>query len=254
MGALIRYFVRYNLVGDLVMLAILAAGWVGLGSTRSNFFPVTESKTIQIQVVYPGASPAEIEEGIVAKIEENLQGIAGLDQVKSICSENAGSITVTVLDADETDEILQDVKNAVDRIASFPVGMEPPTVFKQEAIGVAITFAVTGVDDLRALKTEARRIEQDLRALDGISQVALSGFPGEEIEVAIRADKLTELNMTLAEVSAAIRAANVETTGGRLKTAREELIVRGRFRGYDAEALEDIVIRSNVDGRVVSVV
>ena len=251
MGALIRYFVRYNLVGDLVMLAILAAGWVGLGSTRSNFFPVTESKTIQIQVVYPGASPAEIEEGIVAKIEENLQGIAGLDQVKSVCSENAGSITVTVLDAGETDEILQDVKNAVDRIASFPVGMEPPTVFKQEAIGVAITFAVTGVDDLRALKTEARRIEQDLRALDGISQVALSGFPGEEIEVAIRADKLTELNMTLAEVSAAIRAANVETTGGRLKTAREELIVRGRFRGYDAEALEDIVIRSNVDGRVV---
>ncbi|MGB1056836.1 MAG: efflux RND transporter permease subunit [Flavobacteriales bacterium] len=251
MGALIRYFVRYNLVGDLVMLAILAAGWVGLGSTRSNFFPVTESKTIQIQVVYPGASPAEVEEGIVAKIEENLQGIAGLDQVKSVCSENAGSITVTVLDAGETDEILQDVKNAVDRIASFPVGMEPPTVFKQEAIGVAITFAVTGVDDLRALKTEARRIEQDLRALDGISQVALSGFPGEEIEVAIRADKLTELNMTLAEVSAAIRAANVETTGGRLKTAREELIVRGRFRGYDAEALEDIVIRSNVDGRVV---
>jgi multidrug efflux pump subunit AcrB/outer membrane protein TolC len=251
MGALIRYFVRYNLVGDLVMLAILAAGWVGLGSTRSNFFPVTESKTIQIQVVYPGASPAEIEEGIVAKIEENLQGIAGLDQVKSVCSENAGSITVTVLDAGETDEILQDVKNAVDRIASFPVGMEPPTVFKQEAIGVAITFAVTGVDDLRALKTEARRIEQDLRALDGISQVTLSGFPGEEIEVAIHADKLTELNMTLAEVSAAIRAANVETTGGRLKTAREELIVRGRFRGYDAEALEDIVIRSNVDGRVL---
>ena len=96
MGALIRYFVRYNLVGDLVMLAILAAGWVGLGSMRSNFFPVTESKTIQIQVVYPGASPAEIEEGIVAKIEENLQGIAGLDQVKSVCSENAGSITVTV--------------------------------------------------------------------------------------------------------------------------------------------------------------
>ena len=177
MRSLIQLFVKYNLLGDLLVFALLAAGWVGMGGMESNFFPVTESKTIQIQVVYPGASPQEIEEGIVAKIEENLQGIAGLDQVKSVCSENAGSITVSVLDAGETDKALQDVKNAVDRIASFPVGMEPPIVFKQEAIGVAITFALTGVDDLRALKTEGRRIEQDLRALDGISQVSLSGFP-----------------------------------------------------------------------------
>ncbi len=251
MEGLIRFFVKYNLVGDLLMIAILASGWVGLGSIKSNFFPVTESKTIQIQVIYPGASPAEIEEGIVAKIEENLQGIAGLDQVKSVCSENAGSISVTVVNENETDDILQDVKNAVDRIASFPAGMEPPIVFKQESIGVAITFAVTGVDDLRALKREARRIEQDLRALDGISQVELSGFPGEEVEVALRADRLTELNLTIAEVGAAIRAANIETTGGRLKTDREELIVRGRFRGYDAEALEDVVVRAFADGRVV---
>ena len=152
MEGLIRFFVKYNLVGDLLMIAILASGWVGLGSIKSNFFPVTESKVIQIQVIYPGASPAEIEEGIMAKIEENLQGIAGLDQVQSVCSENAGSITVTVVNENETDDILQDVKNAVDRIASFPVGMEPPIVFKQESIGVAITFSVTGDDDLRALK------------------------------------------------------------------------------------------------------
>ena len=251
MEGLIRYFVKYNLVGDLLMIALLVSGWVGLGSIKSNFFPVIESKTIQIQVIYPGASPAEIEEGIVAKIEENLQGIAGLDQVKSVCSENAGNITVAVKNANETDDILQDVKNAVDRIASFPAGMEPPIVFKQESEGVAITFAVTGVDDLRALKREARRIEQDLRALEGISQVSLSGFPGEEIEVAMRADRLTELNMTIAEVGAAIRSANIETTGGRLKTQREELIVRGRFRGYDAEAIEDIVVRAFPDGRVV---
>ena len=71
------------------------------------------------------------------------------------------------MNADETDDILQDVKNAVDRIASFPIGMEPPIVFKREAIGVAITFAVSGLDDLGASQTKARRIEQDLRALEG---------------------------------------------------------------------------------------
>ena len=251
MRSLIQLFVKYAILGDLMVVALLAAGWVGMGGMKSNFFPVIESKTLQIQVVYPGASPAEMEEGIVAKIEENLQGIAGLDQVKSVCSENAASITVTVLDEDETDEILQDVKNAVDRIASFPTGMEPPIVFKQESIGVAITFAITGVEDLRALKAEGRRIEQDLRALDGISQVSLSGFPGEEIEVALRADRLSELDLTIAEVGNAIRAANIETTGGRLKTDREELVLRGRFRGYDADALSGIVLRANAEGGYV---
>ena len=251
MRNLIQYFVRYNLTGDMLMIAILVAGYVGLSNLRSNFFPEVASKTIQIQVVYPGASPEEVEEGIVSKIEENLQGIAGLDQVKSICNENAGNITIEVLDARETDEILQDVKNAVDRIASFPVGMEPPIVFKQDAVGVAFSFAVVGVDDLQVLKQEARRIEQELRAVEGISQIQLSGFPDEEIEIRLRAEQMTELNLTIAEVANAVRAANIETTGGRLKTEAEELIIRGRYRSYEAEALRDIVVRAESSGRVV---
>ncbi len=251
MQGLIRYFVKYNLTGDMLMIAILVAGYVGLTNMRSNFFPEVDSKTISVQVVYPGASPEEIEEGIVAKIEENLQGIAGLDQVKSVCNENAGSITIEVLDARETDEILQDVKNAVDRIASFPVGMEPPIVYKQDAVGVAFTFAVTGIDDLQVLKHEARQIEKELRAVDGISQIALSGFPEEEIEIRLREDALMELGLTIPQVTAAVRAANIEATGGRLKTPSEELIIRGRYREYTAAELQDIVVRADRNGRVV---
>ena len=251
MRSLIQYFVKYNLTGDLLMIAILASGFMGLTKLRSNFFPEVESKTIQVQVVYPGAAPEEIEEGIIAKIEENLKGIAGLDQVKSVCNENAGSITIETISADITDEVLQNVKNAVDRIASFPVGMEPPIVFKQDAIGVAFSFAVTGVDDLQLLKQEARRIELELRSAEGISQVQLSGFPDEEIEIRLRQQQLNELNLTVNEVANAVRAANIEATGGRLKLASEEVIIRGRYREYEAEAMKDIVVRADRDGRVV---
>ena len=251
MRGLMHYFVRYNLVGDLLMIVILASGFIGLSNLRSNFFPESASKTIQVQVVYPGASPEEIEEGIVAKIEENLQGIAGLDQVKSVCNENAGNITILVNKADETDAILQNVKNAVDRIASFPVGMEPPIVFKQDAVGVAFSFAVTGVDDLRILKREARLIEQELRSIPGISQIQLSGFPAEEIEIRLRKDRLNELNISVAEVASAVRNSNIESTGGRLKLPQEEMIIRGRYRAYDTDALTDIVVRGDAEGRVV---
>ena len=251
MRGLIQYFVRYNLTGDLLMIAILAGGFIGLTNTRSNFFPETDSKTIQVQVVYPGASPEEVEEGIIAKIEENLKGIAGIDQVKSVCNENAGNITIAVISEDRTDEVLQNVKNAVDRIPSFPVGMEPPIVFKQDAVGVAISFAVVGVDDLKVLKQEARRIERELRNVEGISRVQLSGFPNEEIEIRLRQDRLSEMNLSIQEVAAAVRNSNLETTGGRLKLRDEEMIIRGRYRTYEAQGLEDIVIRADREGRVV---
>ena len=96
-----------------MMIAIIVAGIVGMTNLRSTFFPEVESKIVSIQVVYPGASPEEIEEGVVAKIEENLQGVADIDIVTSTSTENAASIKVYVLRADKTDQVLQNVKNAV---------------------------------------------------------------------------------------------------------------------------------------------
>jgi multidrug efflux pump subunit AcrB len=251
MRNLIKYFVQYPITGDMLMIALLFSGFVGMANIKSTFFPETPTKVIAIQIIYPGASPQEVEEGIVSKIEDNLKGIAGLDQVKSVCSENSANITVEVLDEDETDEILQDVKNAVDRISSFPVGMEPPVIYKRDAINFAISFAVSGNHDLKTLKEYARIIETQLRQAPEISQIELSGFPDEEIEVQLNEEKLLAYNITVAEIGAAIRAANIETTGGKIKTDREELLIRGRYREYKAEQLADIVVRAEPDGKII---
>ena len=251
MRNLIKFFVQHHIVGDLLMLAILVSGLVGMSNLRSNFFPEVDSKIVVIQVVYPGSSPEEIEKGIVAKIEENLQGVANIDLVYSTCTENAGSIVVEVKQANKTDQALQDVKNAVDRISSFPLGMEPPIIFKQDEENIAMILAVSGVDDLHLLKKEARKIETDLRSTNDISQIMLSGFPEEEIEIAVRDDRLSEMGITIAQVAQAVRNTNIETTGGRIKTNSEELIVRGRFKEYSAAELKDIVIRADRDGRII---
>ena len=251
MRQVIKFFVQHHIVGDLLMFAILVSGFVGMSSLRSNFFPEVDSKIVVIQVVYPGSSPEEIEKGIVAKIEENLQGVANIDLVTSTCIENAGSIVVEVKQSNKTDQALQDVKNAVDRIASFPVGMEPPIIFKQDPENVAIILAVSGVEDLYLLKKTARKIEEDLRSSNNISQILLSGFPEEEIEISVRDDRLSELGITVAQVAQAVRNTNIETTGGRIKTDKEELIVRGRFKNYSAEDLNDIVVRADRDGRII---
>ena len=186
---------------------------------KSSFFPLVDSKVINISLTYPGASPFEIEQGIVLKIEDNLKGIVGIDRVLSTSNENAGSIRVEIEKGQDIDRMLQEVKNAVDRVPSYPTGMEPPVVSKQESIRPTISFALSGDGvSLRSLKEIARNIENDMRALEGISQVQISGFPDEEIEIAVREKDLLAFNLSFNEVAQAVSRENILTSGGNIKT------------------------------------
>ena len=123
MRGIVEYFIKNEIAGNILMILLFILGLFGLSQMKTTFFPEVESRNISIQAIYPGASPEEIEEGIVSKIEENLKGLTGLERVTSISSENSASITVEVLKGYDTDIVLQDVKNAVDRVSSFPVSM-----------------------------------------------------------------------------------------------------------------------------------
>jgi len=168
---------------------------------NSTFFPERTSKYINIQAVFPGASPEEVEEGIVSKIEENLKSITGVERITSTSGENLGSVTVEAAKGYDVDLVLTDVKNAVDRINSFPAAMEPPTVYKRENLSFVISFALSGNVDLRSLKQFGRKAEDDLRVMDGISKIEISGFPDEEIEIAFREQDLQSYQLTFAEAT-----------------------------------------------------
>ncbi|MCP9237379.1 efflux RND transporter permease subunit [Lewinella sp. JB7] len=249
MKAFISYFIKYPVAANLLMFGLLIMGGLSLLQMKSTFFPEFPSRVINIQVIYPGASPEEVEEGIVNKIEENLKGLTGVERYTSVSSENSGRITVEVLKGYDTDLILQDVKNEVDRINSFPVGMEPPVIFKQEQLGRAITFALSGENvNLNALKVAARQVEDDLLAMEGLSKVELSGFPDEEIEIAFREADLQAYGLTFQEAADAVRRTNVDITGGTVKGLDEELLLRARNKEYYADGLKDIVVKTTPNG------
>ena len=234
------------------MICTAVFGYFGLQDTNSSYFPLDDSKLIFINITYPGASPAEIEEGVVLKIEDNLRGLVDIDRVTSASRENAATITVEIVEGAEIDIILANVKNAVDRVPSFPTDMEPPVISKQENINNAITFTVSGEGlPLITLKEEARKIEDDLRTLQDISQIELSGFPAEEIEIAVKEDKLLAFNLTFSEVAAAVRNTNLLTTGGNIKTETEEYLIRASNRSYYGDGLDFIVVKSTSSGQIV---
>jgi len=252
MKKIISYFIKYPTSTNVFIFAFVIFGTIALFSLQSSFFPLSESHIINIQVIYPGASPQEVEEGIVLKIENNLRGVSGLERVTSVSSENSASITVEVQKDYSVSIALEDVKNAVNRISSFPVSMEPPVIFKRENLNPVTTFAVSGDNiSLKALKEIARRIEDELRSIDGISKVELKGFPDEEIEIALNENSLRTYNLTFDQVALAVKKANIDITGGKIKTDYEEYLIRGRYKNYNSFDIDNIIVRSDVNGNTI---
>ena len=252
MKKIITYFIKYPVAVNVMILAFIIFGSVGAFSMKSSFFPLVDSQLIRISLVYPGASPAEMEEGVVLKIEDNLKGIVGVERVTSISRENAASVNVEVEKGKNIDVVLSDVKNAVDRVPSFPSGMEPPVIAKVESIRPTISFTVSGDNiSLKSLKQYARSIENDIRGIDGISQVALSGFPDEEIEIAVRENDLRAYNLSFTEVSTAIRSSNLLITGGNIKTAEEDYLIRASNRSYYGVELQNLIVRTETSGNII---
>ncbi len=251
MRQMIGYFIQYPIVANILLVLVIIFGYFGLNSLNSTFFPESESDVISVNATYPGAAPEEVEKGIVLKIEDNLEGLTGIDQITSTSRENRGVVTVEVKKGYDTDFILQDVKNAIDRIASFPTGMESIEVFKEESASEAIRFSISGDVNLKTLKRYARNIEDDLRAVEGISKISIRGYPEEEIEISIEEEALRAYNLTFREVGQAVRNANLELTGGTIKGEQEEMLIRAKSKEYYAEDLRNIVVKSGDQEQLV---
>ena len=252
MRKIISYFIKFPVAVNVVIIAFIVFGAAGVLHMKSSFFPLVDSQLIQINLVYPGASPIEMEEGVVLKIEDNLKGIVGVERVTSVSRENSATIRVEVEKGKNVDIVLTDVKNAVDRVPSFPTGMEPPVIAKVESIRPTISFSVSGQNvSLKSLKQYARNIENDIRGIEGISQIVISGFPEEEIEIAVRENDLRAFNLSFTEVANAVRNSNLLITGGNIKTSSEDYLIRARNRSYYGVELQNIIVRTQQNGTII---
>ena len=252
MKKIITYFIKYPVAVNVIILAFFVFGILGAISMKSSFFPLVDSQLIRISLAYPGASPAEMEEGVVLKIEDNLKGIVGVERVTSVSRENSASVNVEVEKGKNIDVVLSDVKNAVDRVASFPSGMEPPVIAKVENNRPTISFTISGENvSLKALKQYARNVENDIRGIEGISQVAVSGYPDEEIEIAVRENDLRAYNLSITEVANAVRNSNILITGGNIKTEDEDYLIRASNRSYYGIELQNLIVRTEINGNII---
>jgi multidrug efflux pump subunit AcrB len=255
MKKIISYFIKFPLAVNLIMILVAIFGLISLLGIQRNFFPNVPTRNIYVDILYPGASPEEVEEGAILKIEENLKGLKGMDRMTSISRENTGTVTIEMLKGTNMDEALTEVKNAVERIASFPSAIESVVTYKHDDVNPAMSFVITGKEgntlSLKQLKKIARKVEHDLFKMDGISKVTIGGYPNEEVAILLNEEKLEAYQLTFAQIAKAVASSNLIMTGGSVKDGEEEFFIRVRNKAYQSEGIENVVIRTTPGGGVI---
>ena len=257
MKRLIAYFIKFPIWANALIVITGIVGVLSLFLMPKSFFPEMNPNRVYITVSYPGASPKEIEEGITTRIEESLNGIQGVKEITSKSTENVSDITITGIEGIDVDEMLQDVKNAVDGISQFPAGAEKPIVYAQTSRGmggmsnVVGFYSLYGPYNLWELKKMAEKIERELLSSKEISQIDVVGYPPVIISVDIRENDLLKYGLNFNIISNVIRMSNIDLSGGSVKTNEEEIIIRSMNRSTDPDKVKEIVIFAKPNGDVV---
>lgn len=251
MRSTISYFIRYPIWTNVIILIIVLLGIFSTINIKKRYFPAADPNRINIQVAYPGASPEELEEGVVIKIEEAIKGIEGIEEFTSTSSENSGSVVVNVLPGYNAELVLTEVKNAVDQINSFPVSAEKPVVYNAKPRLEAVDMIIVGETDLMALKKYAEGIKDDILMSDAISQAEITGFPAVEISIEVSEETLRRFDLTFDQLGNAIRLNNRDISSGSVKSENEEVLIRARSKRDDIDGIGNIIVRTNDDGSIL---
>ena len=247
MKNIIRWFITNSVAANLLMVFILIAGFFTLSRLRMEVFPDITIPIINVSVIYPGASPEDIEESICVKVEEQVQGINGLKRITSSSNEGYGSINIEVENGYDIDEVKDEVKSQVDAITSFPEGAEKPTVRSFDGQPEVITIAVHGEVDEVSLLNIAEKIRDEVSELPSITQTRLGKKP-REISIEVSENTLQKYGLSFDYIANRIRSSSMDVPGGAIETYDGEILIRSKGQAYTGGEFGLIPVLSMPDG------
>jgi len=253
MKAVARWSIEHRVTVNLLMVLVIIVGVMSLFRMKREVFPYFSLDMVSIQVFYLGASPEEVEEGIIVKIEEKIQSVEGIKRIVSTAREGAGTVILELNeDVDDVQKVVDEVKTLVDSIDTFPEESETPLVQEVTIKEEAINLAVFGDVSEFALRRVAEKVRDDLLSFKSISQVNLAGIRDYEISVEISEEDLRRYGLTFDQVAAALKTGSLDLPGGVIKTAGGEVLIRSKGQRYTGREFETIPLITLVNGTIVS--
>jgi multidrug efflux pump subunit AcrB len=247
-GGVIAWMAHNPVAANLLMVVCLVGGLLMLGKITQEVFPETTIDVVRVSVSYPGASPEEVEQGLILVIEEAVRGIDGVHEVSSTSGESSGSVNIELLQGQDLQKLADDVESEVSRIGTFPEDADEPEISVVSRRRNVIDLVLYGNAEPATLHELGELVRDQLLSDPGITQVELEGVRPLEISIEIPQENLRRYGLTIDEVAARLRSAAVDLPGGGIKTTTGEILLRMKERRDYGRQFAQLPIITAADG------
>ena len=248
MNRMIDWFARNSVAANLLAVCLIGGGIIAVLNVNSEVFPEISLDRVNIQVLYLGAAPDEVERAVCVRIEEAIQGLDGIKQITSTAAEGMGTVMVELELGADPRRVLDDIKGRVDAIDTFPKETEKPIVRELLARSQVVDLVISGDADEFALKAAAERVRDELSAIPEISQVVVTSARPYEISIEVSEAALRRHGLTFDDVANAVRRSSLDLPGGLVRTDSGEILLRTLGQAYRGEEYENLVLLTRADG------
>lgn len=247
-AALITWFTHNAVAANLLMAVLVAGGLYSVFTIKKEIQPQVDTNYISVGVPFLGATPEDVEEGVLVKIEEAIQDIEGIKEIVSTATRGAGNVQIEVLADYDVADVMDQVKNRVDAISTFPDNTEKPviarTTFQQQVVMVTVYGDVAE----RTLKEFAKQVRNEIVTLPGVTRAEIIGSRPYEISIEVSEFELQSFGLTLVDVAGAVRQGSLDLPAGSIRSEAGDVLVRTKGQAYTGADFENIVVRTNPDG------
>lgn len=253
MNGIVSWFARNSVAANLLMFIFFAGGVFGYSAMEREMFPVVKVSGASVSVAWTGASPRDIEDQIVTRIEEAVADINGLDRITSIASEGFGVVNIRGRDDIDMTEFLDEVKLRVDQINNLPQAAFQPQVTRWEQRNWFMGVAVHGDVDARTLRKIGDKVRDDIAQLPGGELAVMQGTQSEQVSIEVSEEALRRFGLSLSDVAQAVRRTSLNSSGGRIESPVGDVALTARNLADNADQFGRIIIRQSAEQGTVRV-
>lgn len=245
---MIKWFSYHPTAANLLMAALMLLGFFSLPGLQRETFPEIKNDKVEIRVIYKGATAEEVEDAICRRIEDKLESIVDLDEIRCESREGLGIATAVMNEGAEMPRFLDDIKSEIDAIDDFPDAVELPVIEELGRTDKVVSIAISGPEKATHLKDYAEHIKEKLQAIDNIAQVTLSGFSQRQLLVEVSATLLRQYGLSANDLANSIAQQSISSPAGQIEGKYENVLLRLDEQRKTVAELESLIVISGSTG------
>ena len=245
---MISFMCDHPTASNLLMLMFIAVGLISVTDLKRETFPDFSINAVEVSIAYPGATAEDIEASVCQRVEDAIDSVPNVLEVRSTAMENQGIVVVEMKEGQNIIEFFNDIKTEVEAINDFPEQVEDVIVKRMNRTDPVVSVAVTGPMSPMHLKFYCEQLKDRLKAIDQVSQVEILGFSGHEFLIEIPLYNMMRMGLSVTDIERAVSSQSLDLPAGSLETRDSDILIRFTEERKTIQELEKLIVVSRDTG------